>query len=133
MIVDCVTAKLVHKLVEEQGTAALEKTVRMPVRAHTVHDISPVFVGFYHVVHGVYVILAVAVNAYGNVSLGPGFHETCEQSVLVTEVARQTEAAKVLIPFTQRGHNLPGAVGGTVVDKKYAAVGGNLFRCDKAV
>ena len=133
MIVDGIAAELVHKLVEEQGTAALEKTVCMPVGAHAVHDVSAVFVGFYHVVHRVYVVLAVTVDAYCDVSLVPGFHEPCEQRVLMSEVAGQTEATEVLIAVAQPGHNMPGVVGGAVVDKQYAAVGGNLLRGNETV
>ena len=76
MVVYGTATHFVHKLIEEKGTAALKEAVRVPVGAHAVDYVGTVIVGGNHIVHGIYVVLTVTVNAYCYIGVIFYFHES---------------------------------------------------------
>ena len=56
---------------------------------YTVHNVAPVCILFYHLVHRVNVVLQVGVHADAGVAFVLYRHETGKQRILMTSVARQ--------------------------------------------
>ena len=123
MIVDHLGPHGVEQLVKALGGEALEKGVGVPLVAHAVHHLAVVVaVGIHHGVHGVDVILAVAVDGDGDVAFVPRLHQPGQNGVLMAPVAALADAKIMGVAFGQIADNLPGAVFGTVVHKEHAAV-----------
>ena len=87
MIIYGVTAELVHQPVEEEGTVALEKAVRVSIRTYTIYNIGTIHICGNHIIHCLNIILTVTVNAYGNISMLFGFHKTGKECGLMAEIA----------------------------------------------
>ena len=87
MVVHRFGAHAGKKLVERLGAAALERGIGLAARADAVDHLGACAVGLDHLVHGVDVVLAVAVDADGYVALPAHFHQTREQRILVAAVA----------------------------------------------
>ena len=118
----------VEQLVEPFGGEPLEKGVAGAAAAHAVHDLAAVPVGVHHRVHRVDVVLTVAVDGNGDVTLVFGFHQTCQHGVLVAPVAALADADIVRVLLGQVTDDGPGLVLGTVVDKQHPAFRADLAR-----
>ena len=99
--------------------------------AHAVHHVHARQVFVDHRVHGVDVVLAVAVDGNGHVGQVLGGHQARQQSVLMAAVAGKADAPVVLVRFSQASDDVPGLILGTVVDEQYAAFVRYLARCGK--
>ena len=111
-----------HELVEAFGGEALEEGVGFPLAADAVDDLRPGQVFVNHCIHGIYVVLPVAVDGNGDIAFAPGFHQACQQRVLVAPVPAQADAFVVFILFGKLANEIPGAIFATVVDEQHPAV-----------
>ena len=116
----------VEQLVEPFGGEPLEKGVAGAAAAHAVDDLAAVPVGVHHPVHGVDVVLAVAVDGDGDVAAVLGFHQPGQHGVLVAPVAALADADIVRVACGQAADDLPGPVLRPVVDKQHPAVGADF-------
>ena len=118
-------------MVEALGGEPLEEGVGVPAAAHAVDYLGAVQILFDHLVHGVDVVLAVAVDGNGHVGQVLGGHQARQQSVLMAAVAGKADAPVMLVRFSQASDDVPGLILGTVVDEQYAAFVRYLARCGK--
>ena len=77
----------VHDLVKALGGEALEEGVGVALGTHAIHDLAALPVLLHHLVHGVDVVLAVAVDADGDVAFVLHGHQAAQKGVLVPPVA----------------------------------------------
>ena len=117
-----------EELVEALGGEALEEGVGLPAGAHAVDHLAAVEIGVDHLVHSVDVVLTVAVDGDGDVTLVARLHEPGEHRVLVAAVAALADADIVLVLCGELADDLPGLVLAAVVDEEDAAVLGDLAR-----
>ena len=123
MVVNNLGPHGVQQLVETFCRKALEEGIRIALGTHAVHNFAAiVHIGIYHGVHGVDIVLTVAVNGDGDIALVLGFHQTGQHCVLVTAVAALADADVVLVALGQVADDGPGFVLGAIVDKQHAAV-----------
>ena len=87
MVVHRFGAHAGKQLVERLSAAALERGIGLAARTDAVDHLGACAVGLDHLVHGVDVILAVAVDADGDIALPAHFHQARQQRVLVAAVA----------------------------------------------
>ena len=111
-----------QELIEALGGGPLEEGIRLPAGTDAVDQLTAVMVGIHHGVHGVDVILPVAVDGDGDVALVLGLHQSGQDSVLVAPVAALADAQVMLVPAGQVTNNVPGFVLAAVVDEEDAAV-----------
>ena len=108
----------VHQVVKPLGGKALEKGVGVPAAAHPVDHLGPGQVFADHLVHGVDVVLAVAVDGDGHVrAVVPGLHQPGQHGGLVAPVAALADADVVLVLAGKLADQLPGGVPAAVVHK----------------
>ena len=122
MVVHHLRAHHVQQAVEALGGGALEEGVRLPAGAHAVDNFAPVQIGVHHIVHGVDVVLPVAVDADGDVALVHGLHQPGQHGVLMAPVAALGNAHKVPVLPGQIADDAPGVVPAAVVDKQHPAL-----------
>ena len=112
----------VQEPVEAFGGEAFEKSIGLSGGTHTVDNLVACVVLTHHLVHGVDVILSVAVDGNGDVTAVKRFHQSGQHSVLVTAVAALGNAEVMLILFGQLCDQLPGSVPAAVVHEQNPAV-----------
>ena len=135
MVEHDICAQRVHDVVEAFGGEALEEGVGVPAAAHAVHHLGTVQILAHHLVHGVDVILTIAVDGDGDVAGAAvqGFHQTGQHSVLVAAVAALGDADKMLILFSKLLDEVPRFVPGTIVHEQHPAFFAHKTLCGKAV
>ena len=111
-----------QELIECLGGEALEESVRLAAGTHAVDYLAAVVPCVNHCVHGVYVVLTVAVDADGHIALVLCFHQTCQHGVLMAPVAALADSDKMLVLFCQFADYIPGIVAAAVVHEHDAAV-----------
>ena len=126
-----IRSQRLHHFVKALGGGSFEPGVRLALGAHAVHHVHARQVFVDHRVHGVDVVLAVAVDGNGHVGQVLGGHQARQQSVLMAAVAGKADAPVVLVRFSQASDDVPGLILGTVVDEQYAAFVRYLARCGK--
>ena len=114
----------VHKMVESLGGKTLKKGVGVSAAADAVHHLGTIQILFDHLVHGVDVVLPIAVDGDGNIAAAAvqRLHKTCQHSVLVSPVAALGNTDKVLILCGKAPDQLPRFILGAVVDKEHTAL-----------
>ena len=123
MIIHHVRAERAQQAVIPLRGSALEGRVLLPAGAHAVDDIIPVLKGREHGVDGINVVLQIGIHGDDAVGAIAQRHQTAQQRILVTAIAREADAGKDRILRVQTGNELPGGVLRTVVDKADAAHG----------
>lgn len=126
-----IRSQRLHHFVKALGGGSFEPGVRLALGAHAVHHVHARQVFVDHRVHGVDVVLAVAVDGNGHVGQVLGGHQARQQSVLMAAVAGKADAPVMLVRFSQASDDVPGLILGTVVDEQYAAFVRYLARCGK--
>ena len=111
-------------MVKALGGEALEEGVCIAAAAHAVDHLGTVQILFNHLVHGVDVVLAVAVDGDGDIAAAAvqGFHQTGQHGVLVAAVPALRDPDEMLILFCKPGDELPCLIPGAVVDKQHPAL-----------
>ena len=112
---------------------ALEEGVRLAAGAHTVHDLTAVEIRVDHRVHGVDVVLSVAVDGNRDVAVLARLHESGKDRVLVAAVAALADADIVLVPFGKLRNDLPRPVAAAVVDEHDPTLGTYFTHSGKLV
>ena len=131
MIEHHIRPQRLHHFVKTLGGGSFEPGVRLALGAHAVHHVHARQVFVDHRVHGVDVVLAVAVDGNGHVGQVLGGHQARQQSVLMAAVAGKADSPVMLVRFSQASDDVPGLILGTVVDEQYAAFVRYLARCGK--
>ena len=112
------------KLIKALSRCALEERVAFALRAHAVNHLAAAEVFVDHPVHGVNVVLTVAVDGYGDITAILRLHQTGENGVLVAAVAALAYADAALVRLCKTGYDVPSAVPASVVNEQKTAVGG---------
>ena len=112
-----------HYFIVGTRRVALEEGVRLAGRPDAADDARTGGALFRHLIYGVDVVLQVGVDADADGPEFPCAHEPFSECRLVAAVAVKAKSGKTLVIFVRLFDDLPGAVGGTVVNKKYPAVG----------
>ena len=87
MVEDHVDAHGLEDAVEALGRGALEEGVGLALGAHAVDDFAPIVqICVDHGVHGIDVVLPVAVDADGHIVGATGLHQPGEEGVLMPAV-----------------------------------------------
>ena len=115
-------AHCAEQLVEAFRREALEERVGITLGAHAVDDFAAVKVRIHHRVHGVDIVLPVAVDADGDVAAVFRLHQPCPDRPLVPSVAALRNALEARVFRGQRRDNLPRLVLAAVVDEQNAAL-----------
>ncbi len=110
-------------MIEPLGGEPLEEGVGIPAAAHTVDHLGTVQIFLHHFVHGVDVILSVAVDGNGDIAAAAvqRLHQTGQHGVLVTPVPALGNADVMLVLSGKIADQLPGFVLGAVVDEQHPA------------
>ena len=111
-------------MIKALGGEPLEEGVGVPAAAHTVHHLGTVQILFHHLVHGVDVVLTVAVDGDGDVAAVAvqRLHQPRQHGVLVAAVAALGNADIVLILRGKALDQLPRFVAGAIVDEQHPAL-----------
>ena len=118
VVEDDVRPQQVHQVIKALGGKALEKGVGVPAAAHPVDHLGPGKVFADHLVHGVDVVLPVAVDRDGHIHpVLPRFHQPGQHGGLVAPVAALADADEMLVGFGKLADQPPGIVPAAVVDK----------------
>ena len=133
VVVDHLCAHPVHKAIEALGCRALEPGITVPVGAHTVHHLAAVQIGLEHLIHGIDVILPVAVNGDGDITAILCLHQPRQHRVLVSPVPALANADEMLVLPRKAADQLPGAIPGAVVDKQDAALIVDFIHTDQSL
>ena len=128
MIVDHLCAHFVQQLIEALGGEAFEKRIGIPVGTNAVDHLIALSIGRHHFVHGVDVVLTVAVDGDGNVAAVLCLHESGQYGVLVSAIPALANAKKMGILMGETGDDVPGGILTAVVHKQHPAVRGNVSR-----
>mgnify|MGYP000503182267 CR=1 FL=1 len=106
-----IRAKGIHQVVEALGSEPLEEGVGVPAAAHAVNHLGTVQIFLHHLVHGVDVILTIAVNGDGDVAVvGAGLHQARQHGVLLAPVRLWELPMKCASCFAKPQMTLPGLV-----------------------
>ena len=132
VVKDDVRSHPVHEMVEALGGEPLEEGVGIPLGAHPVHHLAALMVGFDHLIHGVDVVLPVAVDADGDVAPAAGLHQATQQGVLVAPVAGKAEPLEMLVFGAETLDEGPGVILAAVVDEHHPAGRGDEALADQA-
>ena len=124
VVEDDVGPQGVHQVIESLGGKALEKCVCVPAAPHAVYHLGTLQILAHHFIHGVDVVLAVAVDGDGDIAAAAvqGFHQTGQHGVLVAAVPALRDPDEMLILFCKPGDELPCLIPGAVVDKQHPAL-----------
>ena len=124
VVEDDVGPQGVHQVIESLGSKALEKCVCVPAAPHAVYHLGTLQILAHHFIHGVDVVLAVAVDGDGDIAAAAvqGFHQTGQHGVLVAAVPALRDPDEMLILFCKPGDELPCLIPGAVVDKEHPAL-----------
>ena len=130
-----VCAQRVHHMVEALGGEPLEEGVGVPAAAHAVDYLGAVQILFDHLVHGVDVVLTVAVDGDGDVAAAAveRLHQPGQHGVLVAAVPALGDADEVIILRGELLDEGPGGVAGAVVDEEHPALLADKARCGEVV
>ena len=126
MVIDHLRAHGLQEFIKALRRGPLEKRVRLPAGAHAVDDLAAVPVLIHHPVHGVDVILPVAVDGDRDVAAVPGLHQPRENGALVSAVPALADPDAVRIFFRQLPDDVPCAVFAAVVHEQDPALGADL-------
>ena len=127
MVEHDVRAQRVHQVVEALGGEPLEEGVGVAAAAHAVDHLGPVQILLDHLVHGVDVVLPVAVDGDGDVAVA-GLNQSGQHGVLVAAVPALRNADEMLVFLCKFADQLPSGVLGAVVDEEHPAlVADHLF------
>ena len=118
----------VHQFIKALRGKALEKGIGVPFAPQAIYHFTAVQILFYHLIHGVDVVLTVTVYGNGDVAPVLCFHQSGQHRVLVAPVAALGNTHKMAVFPGQLLNNLPGFVLASVVDEQDFAV-----RADKAL
>ncbi len=130
-----VRAQGVHHVVEALGGEPLEEGVGVPAAAHAVDHLGTVQILFDHLVHGVDVVLTIAVDGNGNVAGAAvqRLHQPGQHGVLVAAVAALGNADIVLVLCGKALDQFPRFVAGAIVDKEHPAFIADQPLCGQTV
>ena len=111
-------------MVEALGGEPLEEGVGVPAAAHAVDYLGAVQILFDHLIHGVDVVLTVAVDGDGDVAAAAveRLHQPGQHGVLVAAVPALGDADEVIILRGELLDEGPGGVAGAVVDEEHPAL-----------
>ena len=101
----------------------LKPRVRFSVGSDSIHDLAAVQVAVHHLIHGVQVILSVAVDGDRYIAAVRSFHHAGNQRVLVSPVPALADPQEPGVLVRQAADYLPGAVLRSVIDKEDPAPG----------
>ena len=118
-------------MVEALGGEPLEEGVGVPAAAHAIDHLGPGEILPDHLVHGIDVVLTVAVDGDGNVAAAAveRLHQPGQHGVLVAAVAALGDADEVLVLSGKLLDEGPCGVAGAVVDKEHPALLADKARC----
>ena len=123
MVEHDIRAKGIHQVVEALGSEPLEEGVGIPAAAHAVDHLGTVQIFLHHLVHGVDVILTIAVNGDGDVAVvGAGLHQARQHGVLMAPVPALGNADEMRILLCKAADELPGLIAGAIVDEQHPAL-----------
>ena len=123
VVEDDVGPQSVHQVVEPLGGEPLEEGVGVAAAAHTVDHLGTVQILLHHLVHGVDVVLPIAVDGDGDVAVvGFRLHQPGQHGVLVAAVPALGDADEVFIFLCEPADELPGGIMGAVVDEEHPAL-----------
>ena len=108
--------------VEAFRRKAFEEAVRVSLVPACVDHFIAFGIGINHLVHGIYVVLPVAINGNAYIAVIFRFKQSGEQCVLMPPVPRQGNSLVAGILRRKPLYNIPRAVGAAVIDKEDAAV-----------
>ena len=110
-------------MVEALGGEPLEEGVGVAAAAHAVYHLGTVQILLHHLIHGVDVILPVAVDGNGDIAAAAvqRLHQACQYGILVAAVAALRNADEVLVLLCKALNELPGLILGAVVDEQHPA------------
>ena len=115
MIVNDVSSKGIHQLIESQGRIFLEKSIRRTLPAHAVHDVGSSAPGIHHPDDGTHVVLQVGIDGHGCIRMGCRPLQTGPQRLLMTDIVRQLQPGHTWMCFGKSPDKFPSAVARTVV------------------
>ena len=120
----------VQQFIKTFGGKTFKESIGIALTAHTVHHIAAVPISIHHAVHGVDVVLAVAIDGNCDVAAVFCLHQACQHCVLVPTVAALADTDIVFITGRQLVDDLPGAIPRAIIHKQHPAVGADLpCRC----
>ena len=124
MVEHDVRTQSVHHVIKALGGEPLEEGVRIAAATHTVDYLGTVQILFYHLVHGVDVILTITVDGNGNIAGAAvqRLHQTGQHGVLVAAVAALGNADIVLVLRGKILDQLPCLILGAVVHEQHPAL-----------
>ena len=110
-------------MIKALGGEPLKEGIGVPAAAHAVDHLGTVQIFLHHLVHGVDVILTIAVNGDGDVAVvGAGLHQARQHGVLMAPVPALGNADKMRILLCKAADELPGLVAGAIVDEQHPAL-----------
>ena len=135
MIEHDIRAQGVHHMIKALGGEPLEEGVGVPAAAHAVHHLSTVQIFFHHLVHGVDIVLTIAVDGDGNIAAVAvqRLHQPRQHGVLVAAVAALGNADIVLVLCGKALDQFPRFVAGAIVDKEHPAFIADQPLCGQTV
>ena len=130
-----ICAQGVHHMIKALGGEPLEEGVSVPAAAHTVHHLGTVQILFHHLVHGVDIVLTVAVDGDGDIAAVAvqRLHQPRQHGVLVAAVAALGNADIVLVLCGKALDQFPRFVAGAIVDKEHPAFIADQPLCGQTV
>ena len=135
MVEHDIRAQSVHHMVEAFGSEPFEEAIGIAAAAHAVDHLCTVQILFYHLVHGVDVVLTVAVDGDGDIAGAAVqcLHQTGQHGVLMAAVTALGNADVVLVRGSKALNQLPCLIFGAVVHEQHPALLAHKALCGKAV
>ena len=131
MVIDGLNAHGGHELVKALGSDTLEECVRITLAAHAVNHITAIKISVHHIVHGVDIVLTVAVDRNCHITLVDRVHKPCQHCILMSPVAALGNTLEMHVPLSQTADNVPCLILAAVIYEKNAAVIAYLALSDK--